>query len=112
MNAKKEILKRAEGEIIEAVELYLNEETDVIYLRLSREKGVRFLFPKMFKGHKVPEAIFLIDYEFDPLYGDESMGPIVTVWTKSGVIFNTFTRNGQRTFRRVDRNPGKEREQK
>lgn len=109
MNAKKEILKLVKGETIEAVKLFLNEETDVTYLGLSREKGVRFLFPKMFRGDKVTEAMSLIDYEFERLHSDEGIGrPVVTVWTKSYVIFGThihYKNKDQETFKRVDRNP-------
>lgn len=95
VNPKKEILEMAEGEVIEAIELFVNG---------PMKNGHKTLVPKMFKGNQIQKALSLLDKEVEDEYG--GCGVHVTAWTKNWVLFSIDHQDSQTCWTSVERNPG------
>ena len=94
MNAKKEILKLANGEKILAISLGPK----------GNDECARQIF---FKGpEQVQDALDILDFEFDAGFGGEN-GFAVLVWSETKVIFKQ-TYDGSESYVAIPRNPDKE----
>lgn len=93
MNAKKELLKLADGENILAISM------GELGCLLDEQKH-----PNYFKGkQKVEEALKILDFDFDSGYGVEE-GYSLYAWTKTKVIVEG-TYDGAEWYESIPRNP-------
>lgn len=96
MNAKDELLKLAEGEVIEAI--------------FIGSKGYCYsddeFKPEFFGADKVEEALKRLDFEFYDGFGGEE-GHRIFAWTKSWVMFKSVY-DGAEIYHKIPRNPSQD----